>query len=92
MCAYVLVVALLLLDAAEFKGEMYADPDRKLYRALGMTIETLKQTPAGEEKRSYLKQSTLTNAVSSIWVSLILSLFTFASASCTLLSLSLLEE
>lgn len=54
---------------------MYADPDRALYHALGMTIENLKQTPSREKKRSYLTQSTWETTVGSIWVSLIFLLF-----------------
>ncbi|EIM83212.1 uncharacterized protein STEHIDRAFT_101316 [Stereum hirsutum FP-91666 SS1] len=54
-------------DVTNFKGEMYADPDRALYHALGMTIENLKQTPSREKKRSYLTQSTWETTVGSIW-------------------------
>ncbi|TRM64526.1 AhpC/TSA antioxidant enzyme-domain-containing protein, partial [Schizophyllum amplum] len=36
---------------------MYADPDRKVFHALGMDIETLQKTPAGQDKRSYLPAS-----------------------------------
>lgn len=35
---------------------MYADPDRKLYHSLSM-MESLKATPAGEKKKSYLDMS-----------------------------------
>lgn len=70
---------ILLLDVTNFKGEMYADPDRALYHALGMTIENLKQTPSGEKKRSYLTQPTWEAAVGSIWVSfLLLHIFVFS--------------
>ncbi|EIM83214.1 uncharacterized protein STEHIDRAFT_133179 [Stereum hirsutum FP-91666 SS1] len=39
-----------------FKGSMYADPDRKLYHSLSM-MDSLKATPAGEKKKSYLDMS-----------------------------------
>ncbi|TFY55937.1 hypothetical protein EVG20_g9131 [Dentipellis fragilis] len=54
-------------DTTGFKGEIFADPDRTLYRALGMTTETLKGTPSGEKRRSYLKEGILKNALTSIW-------------------------
>ncbi|KAI0278149.1 hypothetical protein BGY98DRAFT_917368 [Russula aff. rugulosa BPL654] len=50
----------------EFKGEIYANPDRKLYDNLGL-ISNLQMTPKGEEKRSYLKRSFLNNTLWSIW-------------------------
>ncbi|KAF8880384.1 AhpC/TSA antioxidant enzyme-domain-containing protein [Mucidula mucida] len=51
----------------KFTGKIYADPSRKLYRSLGMTVENLSGTPSGETKRSYIKTSTLTNALQSIY-------------------------
>ncbi|KAI0066751.1 hypothetical protein BV25DRAFT_1868301 [Artomyces pyxidatus] len=51
----------------EFEGEIFANPDRKLYRALGMTIENLDGTPAGTQKRSYLKDGLFKVTVKSIW-------------------------
>lgn len=56
---------------------MYADPSRALYHALGMNIENLKMAPAGEQKRSYLQQSVLVNAVGSALVSLLQSIHLF---------------
>jgi len=50
----------------EFKGEIYANPDRKLYDALGM-ISNLQTTPKGEEKRSYLRRGILGTTLWSIW-------------------------
>ncbi|KAF8486666.1 AhpC/TSA antioxidant enzyme-domain-containing protein [Russula emetica] len=50
----------------EFQGEIYANPDRKLYDNLGM-ISNLQLTTKGEEKRSYLKRSFLNNTLWSIW-------------------------
>ncbi|PFH47210.1 hypothetical protein AMATHDRAFT_77308 [Amanita thiersii Skay4041] len=50
-----------------FSGPIYADPTRKLFHALGMTIETLARTPAGEKRRSYLTTNVFTNAITSIW-------------------------
>ncbi|KAI5120579.1 hypothetical protein M0805_002529 [Coniferiporia weirii] len=49
-----------------FKGEIYADPSREMYRKLDMTIETLSGAPAGEQKRSYVTNA-LSNALKSIW-------------------------
>ncbi|ETW86562.1 hypothetical protein HETIRDRAFT_307693 [Heterobasidion irregulare TC 32-1] len=53
-------------ETTSFQGDIYADPTRKLYHALGMTIETLNQTPAGQEKRSYLQDGLFTNVLKSI--------------------------
>ncbi|KZV70266.1 hypothetical protein PENSPDRAFT_675767 [Peniophora sp. CONT] len=41
-----------------FEGDVFANPDRTLYRALGM-VENLKQTPSGQPKASYITQSVL---------------------------------
>ncbi|KAF8837370.1 hypothetical protein BDN67DRAFT_205350 [Paxillus ammoniavirescens] len=46
---------------------IYADPSRKLYHALGMTIESLALTPAGEPRKSYLQKGDTVNALRSIW-------------------------
>jgi hypothetical protein len=54
-------------EDTEFKGEIYANPDRKLYDNLGL-ISNLQMTPKDEEKRSYLKRSFLNNTLWSIWV------------------------
>lgn len=54
-------------EDTEFQGEIYANPDRKLYDNLGM-ISNLQLTPKGEEKRSYLKRGFLNNTLWSIWV------------------------
>ncbi|KAG7443868.1 uncharacterized protein BT62DRAFT_971657 [Guyanagaster necrorhizus] len=54
-------------ESTKFPGQIYADPSRKLYHALGMNIETLAATPAWKEKRSYLKLGTFSNVVSSIF-------------------------
>lgn len=56
------------LELTDFQGQIFADPSRKLYHTLGMTIESLQNTPAGVEKKSYLKTGTLSNALTSIWV------------------------
>ncbi|KAH9973377.1 AhpC/TSA antioxidant enzyme-domain-containing protein [Lactifluus volemus] len=50
----------------EFQGDIYANPDRKLYDVLGM-VSNLQATPKGEEKRSYLKRGLLGNVLWSIW-------------------------
>ncbi|KAI4520279.1 hypothetical protein K525DRAFT_286194 [Schizophyllum commune Loenen D] len=42
-----------------FHGAMYADPDRKVFRALGMNVETLDRTPAGQEPKKYLPQGNI---------------------------------
>ncbi|TFY73429.1 hypothetical protein EWM64_g10583, partial [Hericium alpestre] len=53
-------------DMTGFQGEIYADPERKLYHALGMTTENLQSTPAGEKKRSYLTDGLVKNVLNSI--------------------------
>ncbi|THH14665.1 hypothetical protein EW146_g5692 [Bondarzewia mesenterica] len=53
-------------ETTGFQGEIYADPTRRLYHALGMTLESLKQTPAGQEKRSYLQDGLFQNVINSI--------------------------
>jgi len=50
-----------------FTGQIYANPTRKLYHALGMNIENLETTPAGQQKRSYVTMGYLSNALQSIW-------------------------
>ncbi|PBK64337.1 hypothetical protein ARMSODRAFT_962158 [Armillaria solidipes] len=54
-------------ESTKFPGHIYADPTRRLYHALGMDIENLAATPAGKERRSYLKLGIFSNAVSSIF-------------------------
>jgi len=49
-----------------FKGEVYANPDRKLYDTLGL-VSNLQTTPKGEERRSYLTRSLLGGTLWSIW-------------------------
>ncbi|KAJ7583358.1 AhpC/TSA antioxidant enzyme-domain-containing protein [Mycena floridula] len=48
-------------------SQIYTDPTRTLFKALGMNVERLQGTPAGEKKRSYIKSSALSNAPLSIW-------------------------
>lgn len=55
------------LEKTGFKGAIYADPTRKVYHALGMDIEKLATTPAGEKKRSYIRSSILSVTLSSTW-------------------------
>lgn len=57
-----------IAEITKFQGPIYADPTRQVYRALGMNLETLAQTPAGQPKRSYLTSGNITNIVRSIWV------------------------
>ncbi|CAA7269852.1 unnamed protein product [Cyclocybe aegerita] len=55
-------------ETTKFTGAIYADPSRELYHALGMTIENLQRTPAGEERPSYLRgMSLLGGTLRSIW-------------------------
>ncbi|RDB14547.1 Thioredoxin-like protein AAED1 [Hypsizygus marmoreus] len=54
-------------ETTQFHGPIYADPSRALYHALGMNIESLATTPAGQQKRSYLTLGKFTNAMLSIW-------------------------
>jgi len=49
-----------------FEGDIYANPDRKLYDTLGL-VSNLQATPKGEERRSYLTRSLLSGTLSSIW-------------------------
>jgi len=53
-------------DATQFWGEIYADPSRKLYHSLGMTIENFDRTPNGEERKSYLPNY-IVGVAQSIW-------------------------
>ncbi|KAL1674893.1 AhpC/TSA antioxidant enzyme-domain-containing protein [Schizophyllum commune] len=54
-------------EKTDFQGAMYADPDRKVFRALGMNVETLDRTPAGQEPKKYLPQGNIvTRAVGGI--------------------------
>ncbi|KAL1738614.1 hypothetical protein HDZ31DRAFT_78226, partial [Schizophyllum fasciatum] len=49
------------------QGAMYADPDRKVFQALGMNIESVDRTPAGQALKSYVPQnSTLARAAEGI--------------------------
>ena len=59
---------MLTTEITKFSGEIYADPSRKLYHILGMTIETLETTPKGQQRKSYLPNYA-TNVAQSIWVS-----------------------
>ena len=56
-----------LVENTGFKGEVYANPDRKLYDTLGL-VSTLQRTPGGEERRSYLTRGLLSTTFWSIWV------------------------
>ncbi|KZP05557.1 hypothetical protein FIBSPDRAFT_1054036 [Athelia psychrophila] len=55
------------LGLTDFRGDIYADPTRSLYHELGMTTESLQQTPAGEQRKSYLRTGAIANAFKSIW-------------------------
>jgi len=55
------------LEITDFQGQIFTDPTRKLYHALGMTMESLELTPAGEEKKSYVRTGFLSNVMQSIW-------------------------
>jgi hypothetical protein len=57
-----------VIETTGFQGTIYADPSRQLYHALGMDIENIAGTPAGEKKRSYLTTGRFANAMISIWV------------------------
>lgn len=58
-----------LTETTGFKGDVYANPSRSLYKALGL-VENLQKTPAGQNKRSYLKKGLLSNIFQSIMVSI----------------------
>lgn len=57
-----------ITELTDFKGELYSDPSRSLFRALGMTLETLDMTPSGAQKKSYLKRGYTSNVLKSVWV------------------------
>ncbi len=59
-----------LTETTGFGGEIYTDPTRELYHKLGMTIGSVKTTPAGEERRSYLRGGFWAGIVQSLLVSL----------------------
>ncbi|KAI0726835.1 AhpC/TSA antioxidant enzyme-domain-containing protein [Fomitopsis betulina] len=52
-------------ETTGFIGDVYANPSRSLYKALGL-VENLQKTPAGQNKRSYLKKGLLSNIFQSI--------------------------
>ena len=56
-----------LTENTGFKGEVYANPDRKLYDTLGL-VSNLQRTAKGEERRSYLTRGLLNVTLWSIWV------------------------
>ncbi|PAV22926.1 hypothetical protein PNOK_0288300 [Pyrrhoderma noxium] len=51
--------------ATEFQGELYADPQREIYHALGL-VESLKMAPSGEPRKSYVP-GVVTSVLKSIW-------------------------
>ncbi|TFK66430.1 hypothetical protein BDN72DRAFT_961750 [Pluteus cervinus] len=54
-------------ETTTFQGELYADPSRDVYHALGMDIENMKGTPSNEQRKSYLTLGALSSALMSIW-------------------------
>ncbi|TFK32567.1 AhpC/TSA antioxidant enzyme-domain-containing protein [Crucibulum laeve] len=54
-------------ESTGFSGEIYADPSLSVHHALGMNIQNLAATPAGQKKRSYLTSGAVSNVVKSIW-------------------------
>ncbi|GJJ10403.1 hypothetical protein Clacol_004629 [Clathrus columnatus] len=42
---------------------IYAEPSRTLYRAMGMTVESLSKPPPGEAKKSYVSGGNIMNAL-----------------------------
>ena len=69
--AIYMLIYFFALEATGFTGDIYADPSRAVFRKLGMTNESLKGTPKGEKKRSYVT-SVLSNVFKSVWVNTIL--------------------
>ncbi|KAK7016310.1 AhpC/TSA antioxidant enzyme-domain-containing protein [Favolaschia claudopus] len=53
-------------EATSYNGLIYANPDRKLYHALGMDKETYKVAPAGEQTPSYVTRGYYAN----VWYSI----------------------
>jgi len=54
-------------ETAKFKGQLFADPSRKLYHALGMDIENIERTPKGQPKPSYISLGLFRGIMQSIW-------------------------
>lgn len=55
-------------ETSGFKGSLYTNPDRKLFKHLGLP-EALTRTPADQLRRKYLKgRSAIGIALTSIWV------------------------
>ncbi|KAF8636749.1 hypothetical protein AX16_010953 [Volvariella volvacea WC 439] len=54
-------------ETTGFNGRILADPTRELYQSLGMTIQTIRRTPAGEERKSYLVSSPTAIVLGSVW-------------------------
>ena len=59
-----------LEENANFKGQLFADPTRTLYHALGMDIENLQRTPKGQARPSYISVGPIRDLVQSLWVNL----------------------
>lgn len=59
-----------LQETAKFKGQLFADPTRKLYHALGMDIESLERTPKGQPKPSYISLGPISDIIRSLWVNI----------------------
>ncbi|KAH6889506.1 AhpC/TSA antioxidant enzyme-domain-containing protein [Coprinopsis sp. MPI-PUGE-AT-0042] len=55
-------------EASGFKGPIYADPTRTLFRALGMTYDTIATAPEQEARASYLGTKTNQELRSSSWL------------------------
>ncbi|EAU92121.2 hypothetical protein CC1G_11406 [Coprinopsis cinerea okayama7 len=55
-------------ETTGFTGPIYADPNRDLYFALGMTLQNLEMTPKGQPRPSYLANvPVVQNVLQSTW-------------------------
>lgn len=50
-------------ETSGFQGDVYADPSRAVFRAMGMTLENLKLNPPEEKRASYLKDESIVTIV-----------------------------
>jgi len=56
-------------EHTEFRGPIYADPSRSLFKLFGLT-ESFGKTPKNEQKKTYSIGSDFSNAFISIWACL----------------------
>jgi len=52
---------------SNFYGEVYAEPTRKLYRTLGMTLQNFDATPKDQTPKTYVAKNKMAGIARSIW-------------------------